>query len=344
MPPSPLHLGIIGAGLASRVLHWPALKRLKDRFRVAMVASATEASASSFARLVSPSTSARPPITLDYHELLANPEIDAVLIALPIPLTAEALVAAVRSGKHVLCEKPIAGNLETARRVVTDIEAISQNRGQVIVIGEHIRYRADVQQAREWLREGRIGDLFMLDVTAYFYTDTVNGFSSTPWRQNSQYRGGPVTDAGLHHAAFIREIGGDVEQLQAFSSVVHPEFTGTDTITLNMRFRSGALGHYLYAGAAVGVKTPFLNATIFGTKGSIVLDDKTARLRTSEGEIAQFGPYSNIDSYHAQLINFHEAITTQAPVISTPRQSLRDLELLMRAYDSSEGSGLVTLP
>ena len=184
----------------------------------------------------------------------------------------------------------------------------------------------------------------MVDVSCYFYTDTTEGFSSTPWRQDSQYRGGPITDAGLHHAAFLREIGGDIEQLQAFTRVVHPRFTGTDTITLNIRFRNGVLGHYLYAGGAVGLKTPFLNATIFGTRGSIVLDDKTARLRTEKGEVEKFGPYNNLDSYHDQLINFHEAITGEAPIISTPAQSLRDLELLMRAYDSSEGSGVIVLP
>lgn len=337
---SPLRLGIIGAGLAARVLHWPALKRLKTRFKITMIASGSEESASSFADLVG----SKPPWTLDYHEVLANPEVDAVLIALPIPLTADALLDGARSGKHILCEKPVAGNLDAARQVVADVEAITRNTDQIIVIGEHIRYRADIIQAREWIDEGRIGDLYLVDASTYFYTDTSHGFASTPWRQNSQYRGGPVTDGGLHHAAFLREIGGDIEQLQAFTRTIHPEFTGTDTITLNMRFRSGALGHYLYAGGAVGVKTPFVNATIFGTQGSIVLDDKTARLYTRQGEIERRGPYKYLDAYYNQLINFHEAITRSAPVVSTPAQSLSDLELLMRAYDSSEGSGLVVLP
>jgi predicted dehydrogenase len=117
-----------------------------------------------------------------------------------------------------------------------------------------------------------------------------------------------------------------------------------DTITLNLRFRNGALGRLLFAGGAAGLETPFLQATIFGKEGAILMDDRTVRLRTRDGKEDEFGPYDNADSYFEQLVNFHEAITEGAQVVSTPSEALRDLELLMRAYDSAESRSVVLFP
>ena len=334
-----VRLGVIGAGLAARRLHWPALDRMRDRFEIAMVASASEASASSFAEMAGGC-----PWTLNYHDALASEAVDAVLVTLPIHLNAQVLVESVRAGKHVLCEKPIAANLAQAREVVSEVEAIAGGRGPVVAIAEHFRYRKDIITARDWVRKGRIGELFLVDVTCYYYTDTTEGFASTPWRWDSQYRGGAITDAAVHHAALLREIGGEPEQAQAFTKLIHPRFSGMDTITLNLRFRSGALGRLLFAGGAAGVETPFLQATIFGNEGAILMDDRTVRLRTRDGQEDEFGPYDNADSYFEQLVNFHEGITKGAPVVSTPAEALRDLELLMRAYDSAESRSVVLFP
>ncbi|MGA7732082.1 MAG: Gfo/Idh/MocA family oxidoreductase [Chloroflexia bacterium] len=334
-----VRLGVIGAGLAARLLHWPALERLRDRFTITMVASGSEDSSRSFAEMVGGC-----PWTLNYHDVLESDSVEAVLVTLPIHLNAQALAESVRAGKHVLCEKPIAANLEQARQVVAEVEAAAEARGLAVAIAEHFHYRQDIITAREWIRKGRLGELFLVDVTCYHYIDTTQGFASTPWRWDSQYRGGAVTDAAVHHAAFLREIGGKPEQVQAFTKLIHPRFSGMDTITLNVRFRNGALGRLLFTGGAVGVETPFLQATIFGTEGAITMDDRTVRLRTKEGKEDQFGPYDSSEAYFDQLVNFHEAITKGVPVVSTPVEALRDLELLMRAYDSAESRSVVLFP
>lgn len=331
-----VRLGVIGAGLAARLLHWPALVKLRDRFQITMVASGSEASAGSFAEMAGGC-----PWTLDYHDVLASNAVDAVLVALPIHLNAQVLTESVRAGKHTLCEKPIASNLAQAQQAVADVEAASKAGGLVVEIAEHVRYRRDIIRAREWVQKGRIGDLFMVDVTCYFYTDTSKGFSSTPWRHDSQYRGGAVTDAGVHHAALLREIGGDPEQVQAFTKLIHPKFSEMDTIALNLRYKNGALGRLFFAPAAVGVQSPNVNATIFGTKGTILMDDRKVQLRTEVGKTDESMSYKGADAYYDQLVNFHEAITKGAPVISTPAEALRDLELLMRAYDSAESRSVV---
>jgi predicted dehydrogenase len=329
--PTVVRLGVIGAGLAARWLHWPALDRLSDRFQVAMVADISEDAARSFAEMVGGC-----PWTLDYHDVLVSDTVDAILIILPIHLNAQVLVESVQAGKHTLCEKPVASNLAQARQVVAQVESIAKARSLAIAIAEHFHYRRDVRKARELIHAGRIGDLFLVDVTCYYWTDTTRGFGSTPWRHDSQYRGGAITDASVHHAAFLREIGGEPEQVQAFTKLMHPQMSGIDTVVLNLRFRNGALGRLLFTAGAVGVDTPFLQAAIFGTQGAILMDDRVVQLRTNDGQEEEFGPYDNADSYFDQLVNFHEAITRGAPIVSTPAEAMHDLEILMRAYDSAE--------
>jgi hypothetical protein len=73
------------------------------------------------------------------------------------------------------------------------------------------------------------------------------------------------------------------------------------------------------------------------------MDDRTMRLCTEEGE-EEFGPYDGGEAYVDQLVNFHEAITQGAPIVSTPIEAQRDLELLMKAYDSAESRSVVLFP
>ncbi len=334
-----VRLGVIGAGLAARVLHWPALDKMRDRFRVAMVASATEGSASSFAEMAGGC-----PWTVDYRELLGSDVVDAVLVTVPIHLNAQIFLESVRAGKHTLCEKPIGSNTAQAREVAAGVETLAKARGLVVAVAEHFHYRRDVQKAREWIREGRIGDLFLVDVNAHYWTDITKGFASTPWRQDSQYRGGSITDASVHHAAFLREIGGEAEQVQAFTKLIHPHLSGMDTIVLNLRFRSGVLGRLLFCGGVMGDDTPFLQASIFGTRGTILMDDHSVRLRTQPEVDDEYFPFDNATSYYDQLVNFHEAITRGESVVSTPAEALRDLEILMHAYDSAESRSVVLFP
>jgi len=330
-----INLGIIGAGLAIKRLHWPPLSRLGDRFKVVAIADTSPEAAQEVAQLAGGC-----PTTRDYRDLLADPGVEAVLVALPIHLNAQVIMESVRAGKHVLCEKPIASNLEQARQV---LDALRGTR-PIVIIGENFHYSRDFTRARQLIDEGRLGRVFLIDVSCYYWTDISEGFASTYWRQDSQYRGGAVTDASVHHAALLRELGGEVEQLQAFTKLVHPDMSGIDTIVLNLRYRSGALGRLLFAAAAVEAETPFANATVFGTEGTLHLTDGKLRLHRVDSKDELVENYEDDDSYYDQLMNFYDAIVNGAPVICTPEQAYRDLEILMRAYDSAETRTVALLP
>ncbi len=328
-----VRLGIIGAGLATKWLHWPALKRMPDRFSIVAVADVDVSAAQEVAELVGGCRS-----TAHYTELLSSEDVEAVLVSLPIHLNAQVLVEAARAGKHVLCEKPVGSNLQQAQEVVSAVRDLPV----VVAVAEQFHHRRDIRQVQEWIREGRIGKPFLVDAANRYWTDTQEGFGSTPWRQDSQYRGGAITDAAVHQAALLRHLGGEVEQLHAFTKLVHPELSGVDTMVLNLRYRNGVLGRFLFSAAAAEAGGPYMQATVYGTEGTIVLEEGKLRLRR-RGAPEESHEYDTDEAFYDQLVNFHAAITGGEPVVSTPEEAMRDLEILMRAYDSAESRSVVLL-
>ena len=122
-------LGIIGTGIAARILHWPALKQLQNKIEIVQVCNHTEKKAKDFAKLVGSVT-----YTLNYKEILNNPDIDAVDIILPIELNHKMAKEALDAGKHIIMEKPIAVNMKEAANIIK-----KHIRAQIIIKTESYR-------------------------------------------------------------------------------------------------------------------------------------------------------------------------------------------------------------
>jgi predicted dehydrogenase len=96
-----IKLGIIGCGIVARDLHWPVINQLREKFIIAHVSSRSEAKAREFASLTGAMR-----YSTDYHKLLKDEEVEAVVIAYPFKMNYEITKAALEAGKHVLVEKP----------------------------------------------------------------------------------------------------------------------------------------------------------------------------------------------------------------------------------------------
>ena len=342
----PVQLGIIGSGLAVKQLHWPALKKLPGKFQIVTTCDANPVAAQEVARMAAQDLdSPNCRWTTDYKEVLANEAVEAVLLSLPIHLNAQFMLDAARAGKHIICEKPLAASLPQAQELVNTLRSFDH---LVIEIAENFHYRQDFKKAREWIEAGRIGEPFLLEMQSRFWTDTGKGFGSTPWRWDNQYRGGIFADGGVHHAAALRELGGEVEQVQAFAKSVHPIMGGYDTILLNLRFRSGMLGSLLFAGATKASQGGYVQIVVHGTKGSLHLEKEgTVILKENDDQGShQVEEYTMADydnGYRGEFENFYEAIRQGAPVVATLDQALHDWEIIMYALDSAESRSVILL-
>lgn len=355
---NPIGLGIIGAGLAFKQLHWPALTALPGCFKVRAVCDVETQARSEVAEMGAKLNQEQYGEQLevtqesDYRTLLARSDVEAVLIALPIHLNAEVELESALAGKHILCEKPLAANLNQGRRLVAELEAISAEKKLVIEIAENYHYRQELIEAHKWAFEEKlIGEVVMIQAQQAFWLDINQGFASTPWRMDNQYRGGLVMDGGLHFAALLRRIGGEIEQIQAFTKQVHPAMTSADTLSLSLRYRNGVLGQLLYSG---GVGVPDWNmgeCHIYGTTGTIKTGRSYARLYQRQEqpnpklEDATLTRSIEADKsgYYLEFLNFYEAVRLGKPVVVTPGEALRDLEVIMAALDSAEERRVILL-
>lgn len=327
-----VNLGILGSGLAVEYLHLPALRRLENEFQITMLCDSERQNADHIADLLGHEVA----ITHDWNELFTSDQVEAVLISLPIHLNAEAIRAAAAAGKHVICEKPLASNLPQAEALVHDLRHASVK----ILLAENYHYRHDLKQARAWLDGGEIGKPVIIATQLMLWSDTDQGFASTPWRHDHQYRGAFIADAVVHQAALMRELGGEIESVHAFVKDIHPVLNGYDSMVLNLRFKSGILGTLAVSGA-VRVPDGYIERTlIVGDGGSIEIRKESMTLHKHDAEPQD---YRNDDprGFVAEFRNFYNAIVNDEPIVGTLEQALHDWRVIMRALDAAEGTQVV---
>jgi len=97
---------------------------------------------------------------LDYHEMLADPKLDAVSICLPTALHAQTTIAALNAGKHVLCEKPMALNAKEA----DEMKAAADKTGKKLMISHNQRLEGNVLYMKQLQEEGYFGDIYLMRI------------------------------------------------------------------------------------------------------------------------------------------------------------------------------------
>ena len=128
----------------------------------------------------------------DYHELLDQPDIDAVTIALPNYLHASAAIESLKARKHVLLEKPMATNLRDAARIIETAKKMKR----VIMVAQNFRFHPDSQTAKLFIEKGALGEIYH----ARCFWHRCSGIPRIgSWFTQKQYAGGGCTyDLGVH--------------------------------------------------------------------------------------------------------------------------------------------------
>lgn len=128
----------------------------------------------------------------DYRELLDQPDIDAVSIALPNDLHLPVAVAALQAGKHVLCEKPLAINATAAAEII----AVAREYRRKLMVCFNYRYRPDAQWLKRLIDEGRFGRIYATR-TGWLRNSGIPNLGSW-FTRKAQSGGGPLIDLGTH--------------------------------------------------------------------------------------------------------------------------------------------------
>jgi myo-inositol 2-dehydrogenase/D-chiro-inositol 1-dehydrogenase len=169
-----------------------------------------------------------------YDALLRDPELEGVVLVTPTGLHAEMIERAAAAGKHVFCEKPIAFELEPTVRAIDAAAAA----GVKLQIGFHRRFDPDWAAARERVRRGELGDV-------YLFRSSLRD-PSPPSMSYIAGSGGFFVDVTIHDLDTARWMVGEVDEVTAAGAVLSdPGFADVgdvDHAVVLLRFESGALG------------------------------------------------------------------------------------------------------
>lgn len=264
------NLGIIGAGMYGKVLmRW---FRQDERANILWVNSASEATTKSAAEEFGIGK-----WTLDYREILADPAVDAVVIATPPYLHAEQLSAALSAGKHVLLEKPLAESPETVREIVATVEG-APNQIVLEASCRHTRLTRKFQFIKSMIDGGKLGEIYHIHHNHLSRTTFIEWNPSGAWAMNQKLAGGgPFIDWGVYDLSFHLGLLNDIPELKSLSSFRRNDLRDMSKLVpfsdveqhgaAWLEFDTG-LTYYYERGAGVHGETP--NETrLYGTKGGL---------------------------------------------------------------------------
>ena len=215
--------------------------------------------------------------TLD--ELLAREDVDAVCITTPSGAHGDPAMAAMRAGKHVLCEKP----LEITPQRIDAMLACAAETNRILAAVFQSRFGSGAQTVKRAVETGRFGRITL--ASAYIkWWRTQQYYDSGAWRGTWELDGGgALMNQGIHAIDLLQWLVGLPVQVQgATATLAHERIAVEDTAVAAMRYENGALG--VIEGATSAFPGTAKRIEICGDKGSVILEDDNVKFWQFETE------------------------------------------------------------
>lgn len=315
-----LRFGILGAArIAPKALIEPA--QPIDSVVVTRVAARDQSRAEAFA-----AEHGIGGVSSDYAALIAADDVDVVYNPLPMSLHAEWTIAALRAGKHVLCEKSLAANAAEAEEMVR----VAAETGQILGEAVHYRYHPLFDRVLALMAAGVIGDLER--VAAIFSIEI--GQPDIRWDYDTA--GGSLMDLGCYSVQWARTIAGEEPTVTSAGAEVGPPDVDA-AIWAELAFPSGATGRIE---SSMVQPDEEISLTITGTKGEIVVDNPLApqngnlvTVRTEGGETS--GPIDAGVTYDHMLRAFVDHVVHGSPFITMGDDSINNMVAMDAIYTAA---------
>ncbi len=260
-----LRIGIIGAGRIGKLHAANLVNRVPDA-EVAAISDVYLPAAEELAEKLGVKVA-----TSDYHDILNNPEIDAIFLCSSTDTHSPISIEAAKAGKHIFCEKPIDHDLGKIEAV---LEAVKE-AGVKYQVGFNRRFDRNFKRVREVVASGGIGDVQIVKVTSRD--------PAAPPLSYVKSSGGIFVDMTIHDFDMVRYLSGsEVVEVSTFGAcLVNPEIEkagDVDTCIINLRFANGALG--VIDNSRQAVYGYDQRVEVFGSKGMIAAENETANNTT----------------------------------------------------------------
>ncbi|PKM94272.1 MAG: oxidoreductase [Firmicutes bacterium HGW-Firmicutes-1] len=337
-----IRLAVIGTGMAWERLHLPALKELSDYYEIVALSNDNEDRLVQAANEIGLTTDH---IYTNYHDMLKGEEIDVVNIAVPIEMNYLVSEEVAKAGFNIICEKPLAPSLDQAE----DYLKLQSKYGVKILIAENFRYNEENTIIRDLINDNKIGDvLYFIKNNVSNFEDAMvkDTFAAKEWRQHPEFKGGVILDASVHDIATLEFIFGEVESVSAFGVPLKEDYAPYSVINSIMLFKSGLIGTYNYCLKGKELQYPLVGFRIFGTEGTIYLEDRMCGAinvmykKDNKHEIYNYTPDRG---YYNEFKNFYDALTADVDVAVPPNVEIQDARIVFTILKSANKKKALTV-
>jgi predicted dehydrogenase len=323
MPP-PLRLAFLGCGFITRV-HSGHLRALGELTRVSY-ASRDRARAAAFCQEFNGVAAYD-----GYSAAIADPAIDAVVVAVPPVFHKTLALEALAAGKHVLVEKPAFPTLADFHEVI----AARDRAARTVLVGENDHYKPLAAHLRRLVAGGRIGEM----VFAHFTTIARRLKTADDWRNDEAMAGGDAFfEEGIHWLHIAGSLGPRIVSAHGFRPSVSRQ--GPDRRAKSMmvafRYDNDAVGTLYYSREVPSLFRGLRLSKLFGRDGVITFESNGAFVlaRGRGWPSLQFPGFRDIRGYRAMYRDFAAAAATGRPPEMSLERALEDQRLMEQIYAS----------
>ncbi len=338
-----LGIGVIGCGEIAFTYHLPALARVEDAKIVAVADIAAEAAQRAAAKFNVPSAYTEP------EALLADPEIEAVLILTPNFTHVDMISAAAAAGKPMMVQKPLARDIDECQTIMDSVD----KAGVLMVPSYMHRYFPEVLKAKELIHGGILGDIRTVRVR--------NGTPGSRWTSWFFHKelvgGGAAIDIGVHGIDLVRWLVGEIRSVYATTKTMVSERIirgetvvpdNEDTVAAIYQLENGALCVHEVTWAQYRGYGRF-EMEVYGSDGSILIRSGMGPLAVASRHLKMEGEWLLPDLprqflgvvHHQDFV--HAVRNGPTALTARPEDGVRGIEVVMGIYESSKSGTPVAL-
>lgn len=283
-------------------------------------------------------------IYTDYEELLSKSKADVVCICTPNGLHFEHTMGALNAGFHVLCEKPMALNVDECGKMI-NLSLKSEKR---LFIVKQNRFNPPVMAIKEAIDQGKLGKILSVQLNCFWNRD--ENYYENSWKGTLSLDGGTLFTQFSHFIDLLYWLVGDVEDAKGFNA----NFIHKDSIEFEdngvaiLKFQGGAIGTVNYTINAHG-KNMEGSLTLFGEKGTVKvggqylneLEYQHIENYSIEG-LPPGNPANNYGQYHGSMSNHGdvyknivEVLRGEGVIATNGYEGLKTVEIIDKIYSSS---------
>lgn len=278
-------------------------------------------------------------------ELLQNETVDLVAICSPNGLHAEHSIKSLNAGFHVLCEKPMAINVNDCGDM---IKAAESNNKRLFAIKQN-RYNPPVAAVKEAIDKGILGKIYSIQLSCFWNRNT--DYYANSWKGTKDLDGGTLYTQFSHFIDLLYWMIGDVKKAYALTgNFAHKDIIEfEDTGVIALEFHNGALGTINYTVNSYG-KNMEGSLTIFAEKGSVKIGGQylnELEYQNIEGfefkdlpkgnTANNYGQYQGSMSNHDKVYeNVIEVLTNNGIISTNSFEGLKTVEIIDKIYTSAK--------